>query len=183
MGGEPDRIPERGSENNVRPRTHAQWSPVFSAFLELEAVALRDIVSGRIGRSLGRAETRDDLAELTTPLEKQPEGRGSNPGLLSGTSSRGQAWAEWGWVWVCPDLPDHGMILVSALGVGHPSAAQPLKQPPELHVRGICLRWSPGQAISDADRYQGGLPPKNARERGIRSILDMSARETAAACW
>ena len=55
---------------------------------------------------------------------------------------------------VCPDLPDHGIILVSAVCVGHPSAA---------------------------DRYQGVYPPKNARERGFRLILVMSARVSACA--
>ena len=55
---------------------------------------------------------------------------------------------------VCPDLPDHGIILVSAVCVGHPSAA---------------------------DRYQGVYPPKNARERGFRLILVMSARVRACA--
>ena len=75
-----------------------------------------------------------------------------------------------GWVWVCPDLPDHGIILVSAVCVSHPSAAQPLKQPPELHVRGIGLRWSPGQAISAADRYQAWFTPE--KREGAGNPLD-----------
>ena len=63
-------------------------------------------------------------------------------------------------MWVCPDLPDHGINLVSAVSVGHPSVARPLNQPPELYVRGISLHWSPGQAILAANRYQAWFTPE-----------------------
>ena len=69
-----------------------------------------------------------------------------------------------GWVWVILRPPNLSNNPRNSTSGGFPCAGAPDR------------RFRP---LTDTKCFT----PENARERGIRSILDMSARETAAACW